>query len=175
MTEKKRRRAAPWPRPVIFNMKQLPKWACSLDHLMYPFMAELTDAQREWFWQFPICVGRIRMAPVRKIRTLCSACTTYLRSNRRRAMRHLMSNFHPRPSAIRAAEILQSWIESLDVMIRLAKGSEPCWWFTPVVPEDGCCYLEAWSETCNRMLVGLQKAHEKATEECEPSKCTVRR
>lgn len=139
-----------WPRTIIFNMRELPIWACSLDQLIYPKELSLNEDERDWFWRFPICVGKTHYDSSHKIIRIVNKAYSDLSSMPECALKIISKHLikYAQPEAV-----FNSWLETLQTINELAKFCDECSWFSPIYIGEDIYYVNLAEEARRTLRV----------------------
>ncbi len=122
-----------YPRLIIFEMHVLPEYAFALDMLSdTDTFTGISEKCSEWFWRFSICVGMPKLsASTDVINNSIEALKVIQNPSDKMVNRikQVFTNFAPN-------EIIESWQESLGIMVAIANNRKECQWVAPLYPID---------------------------------------
>jgi len=132
-----------YPRLLIFEMQVLPEYAFALDQFGYTeVFPGISEECSVWFWQFSICLGRMKEASSEEVINFSNEALGLLKNPSKQLKKRLKEIF----SAVTSEKIISSWRESLETMIAVASTKDKCEWFGPLYPKDNAYIQNAFTD-----------------------------
>jgi len=142
-----------YPRLLIFEMQVLPEYAFALDQLrcteLFPGISEECSV---WFWQFSICVGRMKEASSEEVINFSNEALGLLKKPSKKLIKRLKEIF----PAVVSEDVISSWQETLETMIAVASTKDKCEWFGPLYPKDKAYTKSSKPLRAKQVEAGLQ-------------------
>lgn len=144
---------------IIFESRLLPTYACALDQLSREW-AHMSEENADWFWRFPICVGKNKTSESKDVIRHCTVGFEVTDKYEVEALQEFVRIFPDHD----ARAILSSLRDSLTTMAEIAQTRSECTWTSPLLPTDRT-YFENESTTARRVLKALDEWRDESEEQ----------
>ena len=108
---------------IEFEGIQLPPFAHNID-LASNTIDDVPESVKSWFFHFTVCVGTANSAPGSEALQNCRLLHRAIGENRGQMIENVTQRFDDQM----AGEMIDSWIESLEVMMRLSEDKDSVNW-----------------------------------------------